>query len=89
MVGAPGGPDVAERARTRGQVVAVARSATASTHVTLDGPNAYTLTGELIAWAAHRLLTERPKATGVVGPVEAFGFTELAEGCTELGLAPV
>ncbi|MFI5500794.1 saccharopine dehydrogenase family protein [Nocardia asteroides] len=89
MVGAPGGPDATVRARTRSRVVAVASSATTRlAEVTLDGPNAYSLTGELIAWAAHRLLTEPPRAAGVLGPVEAFGLADFTAGCAELDLRP-
>lgn len=90
MVGPPGGPDAAERARTRSRVVAVASSSTAPlAQVTLDGPNAYSLTGDLIAWAAQRLLAGPAEAAGVLGPVEAFGLTALVDGCAELGLAPM
>ncbi|MEU6585301.1 hypothetical protein [Nocardia sp. NPDC046763] len=55
----------------------------------LEGPSIYTLTGELIAWAAKQLATNRFRDAGVVGPVEAFGFDALLQGCADLGLVPV
>ncbi|WP_244223424.1 NAD(P)-binding domain-containing protein [Amycolatopsis circi] len=83
MKGPPGGPDAAERAKTGAEVVAVADS---RVEVRLEGPNAYTLTGELLAWAAIRLSVEGPVKPGVVGPVDAFGLEPLRDGCAELGL---
>ncbi|MFD5108222.1 saccharopine dehydrogenase family protein [Streptomyces cinereoruber] len=103
LAGPPGGPDAALRARIPSHVVAVASSGaqgrTPLAEVHLEGPNPYTLTGELLAWAADRLATgpdaTRSDATGpdvtpgVVGPVTAFGLDALRHGCAELGLAPV
>ncbi|MFJ6248476.1 MULTISPECIES: saccharopine dehydrogenase NADP-binding domain-containing protein [unclassified Streptomyces] len=98
LAGPPGGPDAALRARIPSHVVAVAdagaRSRTPLAEVHLEGPNPYTLTGELLAWAADRLATGSdatgPDATpGVVGPVTAFGLDALRHGCAELGLVPV
>ncbi|MGW4399346.1 saccharopine dehydrogenase family protein [Amycolatopsis nivea] len=83
MVGPPGGPDAAARAKTGAEVVAVADS---RVEVRLEGPNAYTLTGDLLAWAAIRLSTDGPMTPGVVGPVDAFGLEPLRDGCAELGL---
>ncbi|MFE3177084.1 saccharopine dehydrogenase family protein [Amycolatopsis sp. NPDC059090] len=81
--GPSGGPDAAERAKTGAQVVAVADS---RVEVRFEGPNAYTLTGDLLAWAAIRLSVEGPVKPGVVGPVDAFGLEPLRDGCAELGL---
>ncbi|MGW6421682.1 saccharopine dehydrogenase family protein [Nocardia sp. NPDC055053] len=90
MIGPPGGPDAAERARTRSHVVAVATAnGVPPVEVHVEGPSAYTLTGELMAWAAHRLTTTPPETAGVLGPVEAFGFDTLRAGCAEAGLLPV
>jgi short subunit dehydrogenase-like uncharacterized protein len=87
-VGGSGGPDTAERARTRSHVVAVARDASgeAVAEVHLEGPSPYSLTGELMAWAAHELASGAGKTPGVVGPVEAFGLDELLTGCAGAGL---
>ncbi|KOX16292.1 trans-acting enoyl reductase family protein [Nocardiopsis sp. NRRL B-16309] len=90
--GPPGGPDATARARTRSHVVAVAstgapgRRPLAEVHV--EGPNPYTLTGELMAWAAQRLTTHTA-TPGVVGPVDAFGLDTFRDACAEIGLGPV
>ena len=56
-----GGPDGVERAKTLSHVVAVARDDTGEVvgEVHLEGPSPYSLTCELIAWAAQRLASER------------------------------
>jgi hypothetical protein len=54
--------------------------------VSLDGPNPYTLTGELLAWAALRARDGGLTGTGALGPVEAFGLAELVAGAAEAGL---
>lgn len=91
LIGAPGGPDAAERARTRTQVVATVAGADTRqlAVVQLEGPGTYTLTGELIAWAAQELLDRAVVAPGVVGPVEAFGLETLRAGCAGIGLEQV
>ncbi|TLG15626.1 saccharopine dehydrogenase [Nocardia cyriacigeorgica] len=90
MIGPAGGPDAAERARTRSHVVAVAADESGrSSQVHVEGPSAYSVTGELMAWAAQRLVTAPPRTAGVVGPVEAFGFEVLRDGCAGVGLVPV
>ncbi|MFC9473044.1 saccharopine dehydrogenase family protein [Nocardia sp. NPDC056952] len=89
MVGPAGGPDATERARTRTYVVAQARSETAAPEVHVEGPNCYSLTGELVAWAAQQFATTAPGTAGVVSPVEAFGFDAFRDGCAEVGLQEV
>ncbi|WP_063001683.1 saccharopine dehydrogenase family protein [Nocardia mikamii] len=91
MIGPAGGPDATERARTRSHVVAVASTASSGprAEVHVEGPSSYTLTGELIAWAAGQLATRPARTAGVVGPVEAFGLDTLRSGCAELGLTQV
>lgn len=83
------GPDAEERARTGSLVVAraAAPDGTLLAEVELRGPNAYTLTGELLAWGAHRLATEGPRRTGAVGPVEAVGLEVLRDACEGIGLS--
>lgn len=90
-VGGSGGPDTAERARTLSHVVAVARAASgeAVAEVHLEGPSPYSLTGELMAWAAHQLASGAGITPGVVGPVDAFGLDELVTGCAGVGLVQV
>ncbi|RKS09308.1 short subunit dehydrogenase-like uncharacterized protein [Nocardiopsis sp. Huas11] len=91
--GPPGGPDAAARARTRSHVVAVASTAgprsTPLAEVHVEGPNPYTLTGELMAWAAQRLATGADAVPGVVGPVEAFGLDPFRDACAGMGLERV
>ncbi|WP_280472674.1 saccharopine dehydrogenase family protein [Nocardia cyriacigeorgica] len=90
MIGPAGGPDAAERASTRSHVVAVATDASGqSSEVHVEGPSAYSLTGELMAWAAQRLASAPVRTAGVVGPVGAFGFETLRDGCADAGLIPV
>ncbi|TSE00579.1 saccharopine dehydrogenase [Skermania sp. ID1734] len=90
LVGPPGGPDAAERARTRTHVAAVASSDSAPlAEVHVEGPSSYSLTGELIAWAAQQLQQHGASVAGVVGPVAAFGFDTLRAGCADVGLVPV
>ena len=90
--GRPGGPDATERARTRSHVVAVASTGTPGSaplaEVHVHGPDPYSLTGELMAWAAHRLTTGHGASPGVVGPVTAFGLDTFRDACAEIGLAP-
>ncbi|MEV7499981.1 hypothetical protein [Streptomyces sp. NPDC093018] len=88
LIGPPGGPDAVERAKTRTHVVAVAASPGGAplAEVHLEGPGIYTLTGELMAWAAHRLTTHADATPGVVSPTRAFGLDRLRRGCAEIGL---
>ncbi len=91
FAGPAGGPDAAERARTRTHVVAVARgsSRTARAEMHIEGPSIYDVTGELMAWAGHQLATGHGQGSGVVDPVEAFGMDALVTGCAEIGLTQV
>lgn len=57
--------------------------------VHLEGPSPYSLTGELMAWAAHELASGAARGSGVIGPVEAFGLDELVAGCADAGLVQV
>lgn len=90
-MGPPGGPGAAERARSRGHVVAVGRDGSEATvaEVHFEGPNVYGLTGELMAWAADKLAAGAGREPGVVGPVEAFGLGDLVSGCAAIGLLQV
>jgi short subunit dehydrogenase-like uncharacterized protein len=87
-VGPAGGPDAAERARTRTHAVARATDGTgrllAEAHV--EGPSIYSLTGELLAMAAELLATGHGREAGVVTPVDAFGLDLLRSSCAEAGL---
>lgn len=52
----------------------------------LDGPEAYGLTADLLAWAALRALEHGVAGRGALGPVEAFGLEALTAGAAEAGL---
>lgn len=86
--GGAAGPGQAKRDEARARVIAVARDAAGeaigSVHV--DGPNPYDLSGLLSAWAAERILETGLQGTGALGPVDAFGFAALREGCASIGL---
>ena len=57
--------------------------------VTLEGPDGYDLTGELLAWAAVRAGEGALLGPGARGPVDAFGLEALERGCAEVGLVAV
>ena len=86
-----GGPSPAERERSGSWVVAVARDdrGSAIAQVALQGPNPYTFTGDMLAWGAQRAAETGLRGTGALGPVDAFGLTELQAGCAESGMTAV
>lgn len=86
--GSTGGPDEAARRRSAAHVQAVAYGADGGqlARVVLDGPNPYTLTGDLLAWAAVRARDGGLTGVGALGPVEAFGLDPLVAGAAEAGL---
>jgi short subunit dehydrogenase-like uncharacterized protein len=55
--------------------------------VHLSGADAYDFTAGCLAWAARRAAHDGVRATGAVGPLEAFGLEALEAGCAEAGLA--
>jgi short subunit dehydrogenase-like uncharacterized protein len=87
--GSTGGPDAGARARTGSLVAADVRGAGGEllAHVELSGPNPYSLTGDLLAWAARNLAAGGVLGAGALGPVEAFGLTTLRDACALAGLA--
>jgi len=88
--GSTGGPDAATRARTGSLVVALtdpAADGAAPVRVELVGPNGYTLTGDLLAWAARSLSSGAAiSRAGALGPVDAFGLPVLRDACAAMGL---
>jgi hypothetical protein len=72
-------------------VIAVARDGDGEivSQVRLDGPNPYDLTGMIVGWAAQAAADGKLKATGAIGPVEAFGLEELRAACEQIGLVEV
>jgi hypothetical protein len=55
--------------------------------VQLQGPDPYTLTARLLAWAATQAATHGLRGTGALGPVDAFGLDTLQAGAATAGLA--
>lgn len=82
-----GGPDAAERARTKTHVTAIVsddRDRTIET-VHVEGPSIYSLTAHLIAAGAERI-TEGAPAVGVQDPFGAFGVNGLIALGESVGL---
>jgi short subunit dehydrogenase-like uncharacterized protein len=86
--GSTGGPDAATRAGSGSHIVAIASGAQGSplAEVHLEGPNAYTFTGDILAWGAATAATGGLQGTGALGPVNGFGLEALEAGCAEAGL---
>ena len=82
--GSTGGPDAESRAKSGSHVVAMAYDAGGRklSEVHLAGQNGYSFTGDILAWGAEQAAAGRLKATGALGPVDAFGLDELLEGCS-------
>ena len=57
--------------------------------VQLTGGEPYGLTAGTLAWAARRAAAEGVDGSGALGPVAAFGLSELEAGCREAGLERV
>jgi short subunit dehydrogenase-like uncharacterized protein len=87
--GSSGGPDATARAKTGSRIVAIAYDASgrALSEARLEGIDAYTFTGRILAWAAERAAAGGLKGTGALGPVDGFGLEELVAGCAEAGIA--
>jgi short subunit dehydrogenase-like uncharacterized protein len=89
--GSTGGPDAEERSKSGSHVLAIASDAAGRelARVDLRGGNGYTFTFEFIAWAAAEVADHGFKATGALGPVDAFGLERLEQGVAEAGLERV
>lgn len=87
--GSTGGPDAASRSRSGSHVVAIALDAEgrelSEVHVT--GVDPYSFTGSILAWGAERAAADGVRASGALGPVDAFGLDALVVGCREAGIA--
>ena len=84
------GPDDATRRAGRSLVVAIAADDHGQdlARVDLQGPDPYTLTARLLAWAATHAAGGALKGTGALGPVDAFGLATLQAGAKVAGLEP-
>jgi short subunit dehydrogenase-like uncharacterized protein len=89
--GSTGGPDATERARGGSHVVGAAydRSGKLLSEVHLTGVDAYTFTGEILAWGAQRAAAGGLTGAGALGPADGFGLDELEAGCTAAGVGRV
>jgi short subunit dehydrogenase-like uncharacterized protein len=86
--GSSGGPDEQARATYRTLVVAETFNAAGESlaRVVVEGSNPYDFTGEMLAWAADRMVNVGVRGSGALGPVAAFGLDELAEGARQSGV---
>jgi len=91
--GSTGGPDADERARAKATVVAVAGKSGPTpgdldplATVTLQGPNPYEITADILAWAAVSAASGGLRRNGAAGPVSAFGLDAVQEGCESAGM---
>jgi short subunit dehydrogenase-like uncharacterized protein len=82
------GPSAETTARARTCTVAEVRDAADElvSRVQLDGPEAYGLTAELLAWGATTAADGGVRGSGALGPVQAFGLAELTAGAASIGL---
>ena len=86
--GSTGGPDEQAREGSVSYVVAIASDASGRelAAVELTGVNGYTFTGRVMAWEAAEVAERGFRATGALGPVDAFGLERLEQGVAEAGL---
>jgi short subunit dehydrogenase-like uncharacterized protein len=87
--GSTGGPDAAERAKSRSLIIAQAYDAAGRrlNEVRVEGVNGYTFTGAVLAWGAQTAAAGGLRGIGALGPVDGFGLEELQAGCAEAGIA--
>jgi short subunit dehydrogenase-like uncharacterized protein len=78
------------RSKLTSRIVAVAHDAEGSplVEVHLSGDDPYDFTAGILAWGA-RQAAQGMVATGALGPVAAFGISELEAGCATAGIARV
>jgi short subunit dehydrogenase-like uncharacterized protein len=89
--GSTGGPDAESRAKSGSHYLAVVRDGAGKSiaEVHLEGPNGYTITGDLLAWGAGIAARGGLKGSGALGPADGFGLDVLDAGAAELGLRRV
>ena len=62
------------------------RAGSLVSHVELAGPEAYGFTAAVLAWGATTAADGGVRGTGALGPVQAFGLSQLTAGAGEAGL---
>jgi short subunit dehydrogenase-like uncharacterized protein len=89
--GSSGGPDAEARSKSGSRIVAEASDANGNllARVLMRGPNGYSFTGDILAWAAQRAAAGELQGAGALGPVDGFGLRTLEAGCAEAGLTLV
>jgi short subunit dehydrogenase-like uncharacterized protein len=89
--GSSGGPDAEARSKSGSRIIAEASDAGGEVlaRVLLRGPNGYTFTGDILAWAAEQAATGAVQGAGALGPADGFGLRALEAGCAEVGLKQV
>jgi short subunit dehydrogenase-like uncharacterized protein len=87
--GSTGGPDA--QARAKYTTIAVAETfdsrGGALARAVVEGLNPYDFTGQMLAWAADRIVNVGVRGVGALGPVSAFGLDELTEGVRQAGIS--
>jgi short subunit dehydrogenase-like uncharacterized protein len=88
LAGAGGGPAPGTTPGTHSHIAAIAYDHTGAplAEVHVAGADAYDFTARFLAWAARRAAEHGVRATGAVGPLEAFGLEALEAGCRAAGL---
>lgn len=86
--GSTGGPTPEYRESTGSEIVAEAldASGTVLAEARVEGVNAYTFTGKMIAWAAERAAAGGLQGAGALGPVDGFGLEAFEQGAAEAGI---
>ena len=86
--GSTGGPTPEQRAQWGSYMCAAAYGVGGErlSEVRVEGVDSYDFTGDLLAWGAQRAAADGMRATGALGPVEAFGLDELEAGVAEAGI---
>jgi short subunit dehydrogenase-like uncharacterized protein len=89
--GSTGGPDAELRAKSSSYAIATAYDDTGRelAEVRVEGASAYDFTFGILAWGARTAAAGGLKASGALGPAEAFGLDELEAGCREAGIVRV
>jgi short subunit dehydrogenase-like uncharacterized protein len=86
--GSTGGPDQAARSKSSCIIIAEAFDAAGQrlSRVRLDGPDPYSFTADILAWAAHTAAEQGVSGAGALGPSTAFGVSGLVSGAAQAGL---
>jgi short subunit dehydrogenase-like uncharacterized protein len=82
------GPDAETRSNAKSLILAECFDANGKllARSEISGVNGYSFTAEMLTWFADAILKGMLKASGALGPVEAFGLEEVIEGCRQAGL---